>query len=58
MGASFGHLRDGTGALQLYLRRDLLGDEPYARFKALIDLNDFLQAGRPMRTAPASRPSR
>jgi lysyl-tRNA synthetase class 2 len=49
--ASFAHLRDGTGALQLYLRRDLLGDEPYAHFKALIDLNDFLQAtGRPMRT--------
>src|SRR5947208_14592143 len=30
MGKSgFGHLRDGTGDFQLYLRRDLLGDEPY-----------------------------
>ncbi|MDP9373801.1 MAG: lysine--tRNA ligase [Chloroflexota bacterium] len=49
--ASFAGLRDGTGDLQIYLRRDTLGDEPYAVFKSLIDLNDFLQvAGTLMRT--------
>ncbi|HEX5503817.1 MAG TPA: lysine--tRNA ligase [Thermomicrobiales bacterium] len=49
--ASFAHLRDGTGALQIYVRRDAVGDEPYARFKALLDLNDFIEAtGTLMRT--------
>lgn len=49
--ASFGHLRDGRGDVQLYLRRDALGEEPYGRFKSLIDLNDFLEAtGTLMRT--------
>jgi lysyl-tRNA synthetase class 2 len=49
--ASFAHLRDGTGALQIYVRRDAVGDEPYARFKALLDLNDFVEAtGTLMRT--------
>ena len=49
--ASFGHLRDGTGDFQLFLRRDALGEEPYARFRGLIDLNDFLEAtGTPIVT--------
>ncbi len=49
--ASFGNLRDGSGTFQLYLRRDNLGDEPYANFRSLIDLSDFIQAtGTLMRT--------
>ncbi|HEU5327403.1 MAG TPA: lysine--tRNA ligase [Thermomicrobiales bacterium] len=49
--ASFAHLRDGSGEIQIYLRRDVLGEEAYAHFKALIDLSDFLQVtGTPMRT--------
>ncbi len=49
--ASFANLRDGSGVFQLYLRRDRLGDEPYARFRTLIDLSDFIQAtGTLMRT--------
>ncbi len=49
--SSFAHLRDGSGEFQIYLRRDRLGDEPYANFKALIDLSDFLQvSGTLMRT--------
>jgi lysyl-tRNA synthetase class 2 len=49
--ASFANLRDGSGTFQLYLRRDRLGDEPYANFRALVDLSDFIQAtGTLMRT--------
>ena len=33
--ASFAHLRDDKGDIQLYVRRDELGDEPYAAFKKL-----------------------
>ena len=30
--ASFAHLRDDKGDIQLYVRRDELGDEPLRRF--------------------------
>lgn len=39
--ASFAHLRDDKGDIQLYVRRDELGDEPYAAFKKL-DLGDII----------------
>jgi lysyl-tRNA synthetase class 2 len=39
--ASFSHLRDNQGDLQLFVRRDLLGDEPYAAFKKL-DIGDII----------------
>ena len=39
--ASFAHLRDTQGDLQLFVRRDLLGDEPYAAFKKL-DMGDVI----------------
>ncbi len=39
--ASFAHLRDAQGDLQLFVRRDLLGDEPYAAFKKL-DMGDVI----------------
>ncbi len=39
--ASFAHLRDDQGDLQLFVRRDLLGDEPYAAFKKL-DIGDII----------------
>lgn len=40
----FSHIRDGSGALQLYLRRDYVGDEVLTWFKQFIDLNDFVEA--------------
>ena len=47
----FGHLRDGTGEIQLYIRRDDIGDEAFEDFLKLYDLGDFLQAtGRLFRT--------
>ena len=39
--ASFAHLRDDKGDIQLYVRRDELGDEPYAAFKKL-DVGDII----------------
>lgn len=49
--SSFGHLRDGSGEFQIYVRRDHLGDDAYAQFKSLVDLSDFLQVtGTLMRT--------
>ncbi len=39
--ASFAHLDDGSGRIQIFLRRDELGEEPYSRFKSL-DLGDIV----------------
>ena len=39
--ASFAHLRDDKGDIQLYVRRDELGDEEYAAFKKL-DIGDVI----------------
>jgi lysyl-tRNA synthetase class 2 len=39
--ASFAHLRDQKGDIQLYFKRDELGDEPYAAFKKL-DIGDII----------------
>src|SRR5687768_8386856 len=52
MGRSiFADLEDGSGKFQLFLRRNTLGEEEFARFKSLIDLSDFLQVtGTLMRT--------
>lgn len=48
--ASFLHLLDRSGTLQVYVRRDLVGDEAFEIFK-LTDLGDFLGVvGRPFRT--------
>jgi len=37
----FFHIQDGTGRLQGYLKKDLIGEEPFLLFKK-IDLGDFL----------------
>ncbi len=49
--AIFSHIRDGSGAIQLYARRNILGEEAFARFKHTVDLGDFIEAsGRLFRT--------
>ena len=49
--SSFAHIQDGSGRLQLYLRRDILGEEPYSLFRQELDLGDFVEAtGQPFRT--------
>ena len=45
MGKSvFAHVADEHGRLQLFLRRDDVGEAAHATFKKLIDLGDFVQA--------------
>ena len=39
--ASFAHLRDDKGDIQIYVRRDVIGDEPYAGFKKM-DIGDIV----------------
>ena len=48
--AAFAHIQDGSGRIQIYVRRDRVGDEQYELFKAL-DLGDFVGvSGKPFRT--------
>lgn len=44
----FADLEDGTGSLQLFLRRDEVGEEAHVRFRKLLDLGDFVQATGPL----------
>lgn len=45
MGKSvFAHVADEHGKLQLFLRRDEIGEESHHRFKKLLDLGDFVEA--------------
>jgi lysyl-tRNA synthetase class 2 len=41
----FAHIADEAGRLQLFLRRDELGEEGHNAFKKLLDLGDFVEAG-------------
>ena len=48
---TFATLSDGESRLQVYLRRDDLGDQAYSTFEDLVDLGDYVGvAGRVMRT--------
>ena len=50
--ASFAHIRDGRGQIQIYVRRDVLGEEAYAAFKQM-DIGDILElAGRSLKPMP------
>src|SRR5262245_38919370 len=40
----FSHLRDGHGELQLYVRKDEIGEETFDQFLRLVDLGDWLEA--------------
>jgi lysyl-tRNA synthetase class 2 len=42
--STFAHIEDEGGRLQLYLQRDVLGEETYERFKRDFDLGDFVEA--------------
>jgi len=47
--AAFAHIEDGSGRVQVYLKRDVLGEETYNElFRKLIDLGDFIQVSGPM----------
>jgi len=40
----FAHIRDGHGELQLYIRKDAVGEDAYADVLKLYDVGDFVQA--------------
>lgn len=40
--ASFAHISDGTGSIQIYLRQDELGKQAYQSFRTSFDLGDFI----------------
>ena len=40
--ASFARILDRAGTLQLYFKRDIVGEEAYDHFKKLLDLGDFI----------------
>jgi lysyl-tRNA synthetase class 2 len=49
--ASFAHIEDGTSRLQIYLKKEEVGEEAYELFLKDLDLGDFVQAnGRMFRT--------
>jgi len=49
--ASFAHIEDGAGQLQLFVKQDQVGEAAYEMFKKEYDLGDFVQAdGLMMRT--------
>jgi lysyl-tRNA synthetase, class II len=42
--AAFAHIEDGSGRVQIYLKRDLLGERVYDElFRKLVDLGDFIE---------------
>ena len=40
--ASFSDLQDKTGTIQLYVRRDLIGEEAYTKYKKMLDIGDVV----------------
>jgi lysyl-tRNA synthetase class 2 len=49
--STFAHIQDGTGKIQLFVRRDEVGEEAYDFFKKDFDLGDFVEArGKLFRT--------
>lgn len=47
----FAHIEDGQGRIQLFLRREEIGQESHQNFRKLLDLGDFVEAtGVPFRT--------
>ncbi len=40
--ASFAHLQDGTSRLQIYVQKQVVGEEAFARLKKLLDLGDII----------------
>ena len=43
-GLTFLQLQDESGIVQLVLKKDAIGEEPYNQFHELIDVGDFLSA--------------
>ncbi len=42
-GSCFTHIEDGSGKIQVYLKKDIIGPELYSSFKSLADIGDFIE---------------
>lgn len=40
--ALFGHIQDATGRIQVYLKRDVVGEESFKSFEEMVDTGDIL----------------
>ncbi len=47
-GSSFFVLEDASGSIQLFLKKDLLGEEQYSHTKEMLDMGDFLEVAGTM----------
>jgi len=45
---SFAHIEDGSGKIQLFLRRNSMDEDTYNLFKKAFDLGDFVEATGPL----------
>ena len=46
--SAFGHLEDDSGSIQIYFRKDVLGDESFQTVLDLVDLGDWLGVEGPL----------
>ena len=46
--SAFGHVEDGSGTVQLYFRKDVLGEEAFQNVLELLDLGDWLGVEGPL----------
>jgi lysyl-tRNA synthetase class 2 len=46
--ATFAHIMDGTGRIQLYVRQDQVGEESYERYLKLFDIGDLVGVEGPV----------
>ena len=46
--SAFAHIEDGSGRIQLYFKKNTLGDEHYRQFVKQFDLGDFIAAQGPL----------
>ena len=46
--SSFAHIEDGSGRVQIYLRRDEVGPQSFEMFTKLLDIGDFVGVEGPM----------
>lgn len=44
-GSTFAHIEDGSGKIQLYFKKDVLGEEQYKFFLDNYEVGDFIEAG-------------
>ncbi|MDA8170077.1 MAG: lysine--tRNA ligase [Nitrospiraceae bacterium] len=46
--ASFVHLQDSTGRIQLYLKKDVMGEDAYSVYKKFVDIGDIIGVSGPL----------